>query len=311
VRAGGRAGGRADGAHHPTTPGMSRAEWGGTTAPGGWSGRYLGCGPGGRGRGCCCPGATGRGPCSWGSASGPAGLAAPAPPPRAGPPSGPPQVLSALQLARDTGPNWPKAWHNWALFNVAVMDHFARRGEAARAQQHVAPAVQGFFKRCARGTGPSCKGGCNGGCSAFRWPPHPDQARRFHCPAPHTPSTTMHTHTHTSPPIHPSTRPPARPPPPMQCVPGLQRRLPHGQPAGHPAPAHALVHARLGPRRGAGAAGGLCAAAHRHLAGGHPADHRAHPHQQPAGERPGQGRGAAPQAACSSHSVHVPPPAAP
>lgn len=57
------------------------------------------------------------------------------------------QVLSALQLARDAGPEWPKAWHHWALFNVAVMDHYARRGEAARAQQHVAPAVQGFFRR--------------------------------------------------------------------------------------------------------------------------------------------------------------------
>jgi hypothetical protein len=45
---------------------------------------------------------------------------------------------------------WSKAWHNWALFNVATMEHYVR-SDTQRAQQHVAPAVLGFFRSVALG----------------------------------------------------------------------------------------------------------------------------------------------------------------
>jgi hypothetical protein len=44
-----------------------------------------------------------------------------------------------------------QAWHQWALFNVAVMQHFHNRGDPDGALAHVAPAVKGFFKSVALG----------------------------------------------------------------------------------------------------------------------------------------------------------------
>eukprot|EP00955_Chlamydomonas_euryale_P050581 354599-Chlamydomonas_euryale.AAC.1 len=49
---------------------------------------------------------------------------------------------------------------------------------------------------------------------------------------------------------------------------------------GHPAAAHLVVQPRQLPRRGGCARGGLPAGFDRHVAGGHPTDHRPHPHQQ-------------------------------
>ncbi|KAK9806197.1 hypothetical protein WJX72_004970 [[Myrmecia] bisecta] len=60
------------------------------------------------------------------------------------------EVLGSLQLATDRAQHWAKAWHNWALFNVQVMEHYARYDIQA-AQRHVAPAVMGFFRSVALG----------------------------------------------------------------------------------------------------------------------------------------------------------------
>ncbi|KAF5842964.1 FAT domain-containing protein, partial [Dunaliella salina] len=60
-------------------------------------------------------------------------------------------ILSALRVATATSSSWSKAWHQWALFNVAVMQHYYTHGEADRAMAHVAPAVRGFFRSVALG----------------------------------------------------------------------------------------------------------------------------------------------------------------
>lgn len=59
-------------------------------------------------------------------------------------------VLSSLHLATQTAPEWGKAWHHWALFNVQAIDHFAH-SDIHLAQRHVAPAVHGFFRSVALG----------------------------------------------------------------------------------------------------------------------------------------------------------------
>ena len=60
-------------------------------------------------------------------------------------------MLGHLRLATETSSNWPKAWHQWALFNVAVMQHHVGAGSADIATTHVAPAVHGFFRSVALG----------------------------------------------------------------------------------------------------------------------------------------------------------------
>uniref|UniRef100_A0A7S3R516 Serine/threonine-protein kinase TOR n=1 Tax=Dunaliella tertiolecta TaxID=3047 RepID=A0A7S3R516_DUNTE len=60
-------------------------------------------------------------------------------------------ILTALRVATATSSSWSKAWHQWALFNVAVMQHYYTHGEADRALAHVAPAVRGFFRSVALG----------------------------------------------------------------------------------------------------------------------------------------------------------------
>eukprot|EP00976_Prorocentrum_cordatum_P107641 1194677-Prorocentrum_minimum.AAC.2 len=67
---------------------------------------------------------------------------------------------------------------------------------------------------------------------------------------------------------------------------GGDQQAPRGVPAGHPAAADAVVQPRRGGGGGAGARGRLPARVHRHLAGGHPADHRAHPLHLPARAQP-------------------------
>lgn len=79
-------------------------------------------------------------------------------------------VLGLLRRATEVGGNWSKAWHHWALFNVALMDAAARRGEAgaAAAVRHVAPAITGFFRSVALGQvgagGSAGGGGMAAGC---------------------------------------------------------------------------------------------------------------------------------------------------
>ncbi|DBA66640.1 TPA: hypothetical protein ACH3X2_002209 [Trebouxia sp. C0005] len=59
-------------------------------------------------------------------------------------------VLGSLQYATEAAKGWAKAWHNWALFNVQAMEHYAKFDVHA-AQRHVAPAVLGFFRSVALG----------------------------------------------------------------------------------------------------------------------------------------------------------------
>ena len=52
-------------------------------------------------------------------------------------------VLTAFRTATDACHGWAKAWHNWALFNAAAMEHY----------QRVAPALA--LPVSARGVGAS------------------------------------------------------------------------------------------------------------------------------------------------------------
>ncbi|KAG2491268.1 hypothetical protein HYH03_010473, partial [Edaphochlamys debaryana] len=58
--------------------------------------------------------------------------------------------LASFRSATEHAPNWAKAWHQWALFNVAVSAHYSTRDEGL-AVSHVPPAVQGFFRSVALG----------------------------------------------------------------------------------------------------------------------------------------------------------------
>ena len=59
-------------------------------------------------------------------------------------------VKGSLGIATQAAPMWAKAWHNWALFNVHALQHYAGTDTAA-ALAHVAPAVAAFFKSVALG----------------------------------------------------------------------------------------------------------------------------------------------------------------
>jgi FAT domain len=61
------------------------------------------------------------------------------------------EVLGHLRTATDTASGWAKSWHHWGLFNLALLGHHAAAREPAKAQQHVAPAVVGFFRSVALG----------------------------------------------------------------------------------------------------------------------------------------------------------------
>lgn len=60
-------------------------------------------------------------------------------------------MLGHLRTATDTASGWAKSWHHWGLFNLALLGHHAANREPAKAQQHVAPAVVGFFRSVALG----------------------------------------------------------------------------------------------------------------------------------------------------------------
>ncbi|GIL44136.1 hypothetical protein Vafri_1666 [Volvox africanus] len=60
--------------------------------------------------------------------------------------------LASFQAATQHAPNWAKAWHQWALFNVAVSVHYSTiRPNEALAVAHVPPAVHGFFRSVSLG----------------------------------------------------------------------------------------------------------------------------------------------------------------
>lgn len=61
------------------------------------------------------------------------------------------EVLGHLRTATDTAPGWAKSWHQWGLFNLALLGHHAAHREPGKAQAHVAPAVVGFFRSVALG----------------------------------------------------------------------------------------------------------------------------------------------------------------
>lgn len=78
-------------------------------------------------------------------------------------------VLDSLRLATQTAPDWGKAWHHWALFNVHAVEHYAHT-DKEKAEMHVASAVQGFFRSVAlgqaQGESPACQreqGSCDDG----------------------------------------------------------------------------------------------------------------------------------------------------
>ena len=65
-------------------------------------------------------------------------------------------ILSSFSQATKYNPKWYKAWHAWALANFEIVQTLSARGESqlSRADQtvlneHVVPAVQGFFKSIA------------------------------------------------------------------------------------------------------------------------------------------------------------------
>jgi hypothetical protein len=79
-------------------------------------------------------------------------------------------VLASLRAATEYGRGWGKAWHHWALFNAAAMEHYAKNspGQAIR---HVAPAVSGFFRSIALEGSTKRRGGCLQARPSRRNPP--------------------------------------------------------------------------------------------------------------------------------------------
>ena len=55
-------------------------------------------------------------------------------------------ILSTMSYAKDCAPNWSKAWHQWAYFNVEAMVYYNNAGKHEEGSTFVAPAVTGFFK---------------------------------------------------------------------------------------------------------------------------------------------------------------------
>ena len=57
----------------------------------------------------------------------------------------------ALGVAPQAAPGWAKSWHQWGLFNLQLLQHYAAAKQTDQAQRHVAPAVVGFFRSVALG----------------------------------------------------------------------------------------------------------------------------------------------------------------
>lgn len=58
-----------------------------------------------------------------------------------------PRILSSLKAATDYDPNWYRAWHSWALVNFEVITHYETNYiSPERIDQHLVPAIRGFFE---------------------------------------------------------------------------------------------------------------------------------------------------------------------
>ena len=55
-------------------------------------------------------------------------------------------TLQSMNIATDCAPNWAKAWHQWAYFNVESMIFYNTVGQTEMGRSFVAPAVNGFFR---------------------------------------------------------------------------------------------------------------------------------------------------------------------
>lgn len=55
------------------------------------------------------------------------------------------EIVNAFGNATQYANKWAKAWHQWALFNTAVMSHYTLRGYPSVAAQFVVAAVTGYF----------------------------------------------------------------------------------------------------------------------------------------------------------------------
>lgn len=69
-------------------------------------------------------------------------------------------VIKLLHQSTVDSPQWGKAWHNWALFNVAALNHFTRGPEGQPrdvsedemhhlSSTYVTAAIRGFFQSIA------------------------------------------------------------------------------------------------------------------------------------------------------------------
>ncbi len=54
-------------------------------------------------------------------------------------------------VGAQAAPDWAKSWHQWGLFNLQLLQHYAAAKQTDEAQRHVAPAVVGFFRSVALG----------------------------------------------------------------------------------------------------------------------------------------------------------------
>ena len=54
-------------------------------------------------------------------------------------------------VGSQAAPDWAKSWHQWGLFNLQLLQHYAAAKQTDEAQRHVAPAVVGFFRSVALG----------------------------------------------------------------------------------------------------------------------------------------------------------------
>ena len=69
-----------------------------------------------------------------------------------------------MPCARQAAPDWAKSWHQWGLFNLQLLQHYAAAKQTDEAQRHVAPAVVGFFRSVALGQADGAKPNLSGRC---------------------------------------------------------------------------------------------------------------------------------------------------
>lgn len=71
-----------------------------------------------------------------------------------------PGILKDLSNATLGASTWAKAWHKWALFNTALIQHYTTRGQHANASRHVVFAIHGYFRSIANGAADNGGDGC-------------------------------------------------------------------------------------------------------------------------------------------------------